>query len=192
MLKSVRTDLGVSFPVLCLFLSLPERAHASSSGMGCGWANSGGWAPGAQVRCGLRGLLPQLQVHCFSGVPAWHDCQRVVMEGKFSRRLGGPQGVAKLKRASSLTVNYFNSILLSAFFNSLVFVWFLTFIDTNKFGHERKLWSLREGLSNFHEGMFFMLGDVWHFAVHPEKPGFWNLAKPLCFFRGLFKTNLWG
>lgn len=82
------------------------------------------------------------------------------MEGKFSRRLGGPQGVAKLKRASSLTVNYFNSILLSAFFNSVVFVWFLTFIDTDKFGHERKLWSLREGLSNFHEGMFFMLGDV--------------------------------
>lgn len=89
--------LGVTFPLLCLFLSPPERTHASSSGMGCGRANPGGWAPGAQVWRGLCGLLPQLQVHCFSRVPAWYDCQRVVMEGKFSGRLGGPWDVAKLE-----------------------------------------------------------------------------------------------
>lgn len=82
------------------------------------------------------------------------------MEGKFSRRLGGPQGVAKLKGGDSLTVNYFNSILLSAFFFNSVVVLVLTFIDTDKFGHESELWSLREGLSHSSEGIFFILGDV--------------------------------
>ena len=82
------------------------------------------------------------------------------MEGKFSRRLGGPQGVAKLKRVNCLTINYFSSILLSAFLKNSVVVCFLTFIDTDKFGHERALWSLREGLSHFSEGIFFILGDV--------------------------------
>jgi len=41
----------------------------------------------------------------------------------------------------------------------LLFV-FLMFIDTDKFGHESELWSLREGLSHFSEGMFSILGDV--------------------------------
>lgn len=141
MLECVRTDLGVTPPVVCLFLSLPEWTHASSSGVGRGWASPGGWAPGAQVRRGLRGLLPQLQVHCFSGVPAWHDCQRVVMEGKFSRRLGGPQGVAKLKRASSLTVNYFSSILLSVFF--LKFCSYCLVFDIHR---QRQIWTREKAM----------------------------------------------
>lgn len=68
----------------------------------------------------------------------------------------------------------------------------LTFINTDKFGLERELWSLREGLSHFSEVIYCILGDVWHLAVQSEKPGLWNLVKVLCFYRGLLKTNLWG
>lgn len=57
-----------------------------------------------------------------------------------------------------------------------------------------ELHSLRGGLNHFIEGVFSILGDVWHLAVLSEEPELWSLDKVLCFLKGLFKkkkNNSW-
>lgn len=62
-----------------------EWAHARRARLGCGGAQPGGRAAGAQVRRGLRGLLPERQVHRLCGLPARHDRQRLGLEGERPR-----------------------------------------------------------------------------------------------------------
>lgn len=60
---------------------LSERSPASGEAVGCGRTKTGGGAAEAQIRHLLCGLLSQRQVHCQRGEPAWHDGQRLGMEG---------------------------------------------------------------------------------------------------------------
>lgn len=67
-----------------LSLSCPsEWPPSSSQSVGRCRTKSGGGAPNAQIRSVVRGVLPQRQIHCQCGKPAWHDCQCLGLEGNF-------------------------------------------------------------------------------------------------------------